>query len=350
MKAKLNDPGLFKSIRSFLTAYLPVVKKHSPHTVRAYQDALNLYFSFLDEQYHLKLKDIRTDDFNQEKIVDFLEWLKMTRKNEAPTINQRLSHIRGFCKYLTRSDVLSYMSYEDIRDIAEVKDTRITEFVWLSIEEVKLTLEQPDIHKKTGIRDRFFLALLYESGCRDNEILHLRVKDFVINQKGEPDINIFGKGNKHRRTPLSADIVPYFKEYSNIYHPNLNSEQERLMFYTVRNGIEAQMSADNVQRFMKSYEEKAKIIKDDLPHLHPHLFRRTRSMHLYIAGVPLPLVSEWLGHSDEETTRLYARATDEMKRQAHKKLEENADSVFKDEVAFKHADDEETIKKLSGLK
>ena len=74
-------------------------------------------------------------------------------------------------------------------------------------------------------------------------------------------------------------------------------------------------------------------------------------MHLYTAGVPLPLISEWLGHSNEETTRIYyAKATDEMKRQAQRKLEENQDFVFKDNVTFKYADDEETLKKLSGLK
>ncbi len=67
------------------------------------------------------------------------------------------------------------------------------------------------------------------------------------------------------------------------------------MFYTIRNGIKAQMSADNVQRFMKAYEGKSKLKKDDMPHLHPHLWRRTRAMHLYIAGVPLPLISKCLG-------------------------------------------------------
>ena len=45
-----------------------------------------------------------------------------------------------------------------------------------------------------------------------------------------------------------------------------------------------------------------------------------------------------------------ARATDEMKRQAQRKLEENEDPVFKDNVTFKYADDEEILKKLSGLK
>jgi len=40
---------------------------------------------------------------------------------------------------------------------------------------VKLVLGQPDINKKTGIRDRFFICLMYESGCRDDEILHMKM-------------------------------------------------------------------------------------------------------------------------------------------------------------------------------
>jgi len=152
MKVKLKDPNLFKSIKSFLTSYLPVVKKKSPHTISAYQYALNLYFQFLAENYHLELKDIRISDFNQEKIVGFLEWLKAVRKNEVTTINQRLFHIRGFCKYLMKNDVLSFILYEEIRDISEAKDARVMDFIWLSVEEVKLILEQPDINKKTGIR------------------------------------------------------------------------------------------------------------------------------------------------------------------------------------------------------
>jgi integrase len=65
------------------------------------------------------------------------------------------------------------------------------------------------------------------------------------------------------------------------------------------------MSSDNVQRFLKAYRESARETELGLVHLYPHLFRHTRAMHLYMAGVPLPLVAEWLGHSNMETTQIY---------------------------------------------
>ena len=36
-------------------------------------------------------------------------------------------------------------------------------------------------------------------------------------------------------------------------------------------------------------------------------------MHLYQAGMPLALITEWLGHADPETTLIYAHADTEMK-------------------------------------
>ena len=73
-------------------------------------------------------------------------------------------------------------------------------------------------------------------------------------------------------------------------------------------------------------------------------------MHLYLAGVPLPTISEWLGHSNIESTRFYAKVTEEMKRDALRKLSESDKSVFKNDVAFKYANNEEVLKRLCGLK
>ena len=66
------------------------------------------------------------------------------------------------------------------------------------------------------------------------------------------------------------------------------------------------MSSDNVSRILSECENELRKKKPDLIHLHSHLFRRTRAMHLYQAKVPLPTISEWLGHSNVETTRFFS--------------------------------------------
>jgi integrase/recombinase XerD len=71
-------------------------------------------------------------------------------------------------------------------------------------------------------------------------------------------------------------------------------------------------------------------------------------MHLCQAGMPLPLVSEWLGHSQLETSLIYAYADTEMKRAAVDRVISAENSVFTNEK-FKYKDDEKTIRKLYGL-
>lgn len=101
--------------------------------------------------------------------------------------------------------------------------------------------------------------------------------------------------------------------------------------------------------FMKKYGNMARSSAPEIPHLHPHLFRHTRAMHLYMAGMPLALVSQWLGHSQMETSLIYARATTEMKRKAINKISKAENSVFREDEKFKYTDNEDVIRQLYGL-
>ena len=132
-----------------------------------------------------------------------------------------------------------------------------------------------------------------------------------------------------------------------VYHQG--SSYEDYLFYTTRKGVRSQMSSDAAQAFIKKYGDKARATLTDLPHLYPHLFRHTRAMHLYMAGMPLELVSQWLGHSQMETSLIYARATTEMKRKAINKISSAENSVFKGDEKFKYADNEFVIQQLYGL-
>ena len=71
------------------------------------------------------------------------------------------------------------------------------------------------------------------------------------------------------------------------------------------------MSDDNVSRFLKKYAAQARIGNPHVPeHVHPHMFRHSRAMHLY--------------HEDPETTLIYAYADTEMKRQAVEKASQDS--------------------------
>ena len=99
----------------------------------------------------------------------------------------------------------------------------------------------------------------------------------------------------------------------------------------------------------KAITDYAKEKCKDFPKkIHPHMFRRSRAMHLYRSGMPLELLSQYLGHADVETTLIYAYADTEMKREAIRK----ADVVRggKEVPVEIWADNEDMILKLSGLK
>lgn len=347
---RIKDPFLFKQIKEYMVTYLPVIRRRSANTISSKKEAINLFLLYLQVTRKKKLSDVTTTDFNQTNIVSFMSWLQHERGNTATTVNQRLSHIRSFCRYLMKNDALSYGDLDRINDIARIKDTRVKELEWLSIEDTQMLLRQPDTSKKTGIRDRFYIALLYDSGCRNDEIINLRARDFVINKKGEAELHVIGKGTKYRCTPITSDLIEIYHQYWCVFHKDAAKYDDTPMFYTVRNGIITPMSDDNVRRFINKYDTEIRLKKPEIPHLHPHLMRHTRAMHLYMAGVPLPLIAEWLGHSHMETTQIYAQATVDMKRKAAEKLGENAKSVFKDDVAFKYADDDDVLKILCGLK
>lgn len=139
-----------------------------------------------------------------------------------------------------------------------------------------------DPRKYLSIRDRFFMALLYDSGCRDQEILDLKVKDLIVDNPEKAELHVTGKGNKYRTTPISKDIAEMYKRYCRAFDIDRNRDADEYLFVTrnTRNhGKIGKMSDDNTRRIFHKYETEIRESRPDFPHLHAHLFRRTRAMH-----------------------------------------------------------------------
>ena len=213
---KIKDPALFEKIRKFLTEDMPVLRKKSPNTVEAYRYTLNIYLVFLCEKHSKSLYNITVKDFSQKNILFFLDWLIEERGNKASTANLRLRHIKRFCRFLMDENILMISELSAIQKIAEIPNASEDTIKFLTIQETKLILSQPDTSKAIGIRDSLFMYLLYDSGCRIQEILSLKLKDFFV-QNGTAELHIIGKGNKFRITPISEELIPKFERYCRHY-------------------------------------------------------------------------------------------------------------------------------------
>jgi len=214
----------------------------------------------------------------------------------------------------------------------------------MSVEAVKILLQQPDTSTKQGIRDLFFMVLMYDTAARDCEMLGMRVCDFNPNEKV---VYLMGKGSKPRLVPVTDDTVKHFHNYINICHQGSDGTQS--MFYTIHRQQKTPMSDDNVARFIKKYSDKAKEICPEIPtKVHPHMFRRSRAMHLYRSGMPLALLAEWLGHENLETTLIYSYADTEMKREAIEKATANSPIKMNTEISIWEGN-EDIISRLCGL-
>jgi integrase/recombinase XerD len=302
---KVKDEKLFKMIRDYLVVYLPEQKCCSNDTVKSYREALNILLDYITGEKHIQLEDITFSLFNYQMIEGLLDWLEKTRNCSIATRNHRLSCIRSFFKYAGNMDPAVLAHRNDLQKIPLKKDMKLQVIDFMSEEALKAVLAQPDAETRNGVRDLFFMILMYDTAARDSELLDLKVKDISANSK-TPCVYLTGKGRKKRVVPVMQKTVEHFYRYMGIFHGVQGCDPNQYLFYITRHGIKQQMSDDNVARFMNKYGMAAKAVCKEVPlKVHPHMFRRTRAMHLYRAGMPLALLSEWLGHENPETTLIY---------------------------------------------
>ena len=339
----MND--FFKTIRSFLLEYLPNQRCYAENTIKSYRTALNLLVEYLRKEKKLKTSQISFAIFDRDIILGFLDWIQNARGCSLSSRNQRLMVLRSFFEYAGVLDCAQIAVHNDVKDVPTAKEQgRIVEF--LSEDALKTLLEQPNIHKGKGLRDQFFMTLMYDTAARCDEIRSMCVRDLRTKTK-DPIAYLLGKGNKPRIVSLLDKTVEHCNRYLQAYHEN--SSPDDLLFYTVSHGERHKMSADAVAAFMKKYGIQARAKCSEVPErVHPHQLRHTRAIHYYRDGMPLALIAELLGHASPESTKIYAFADSKMKRAAMEKADQKRNATPQPTAIWE--DDEEMILRLSGLK
>ncbi len=337
---------LVRAINGFFHIYLPRQRCFSKNTVDSYKTAFNLFLDYMLEQHDFPLHQMTLDDLNKDSLSGFVDWLSVVRKNSPGTCNQRLMAFRSFAKYLGIKDFTLSSVYADVCSVPTKKAAaKVVDF--LSEEGLKMLLMQPDTSKRVGIRNQCFMCLMYDTAARCQELLNFRLKDLLLTGNA-PFVYLTGKGNKTRAVPLMKATVVHLLNYLKIFHPDYKKGLDDYLFYTTSHGERHPMSRDTVQLFMKNYGKAARETCSDIPErVHPHQLRHTRAIHLYCGGMPLSILSEFLGHASEETTRIYAYADTEMKRKAIEKATPR--NIPGDETPIWDTSDDEVLRKLAGL-
>ena len=312
---KIKDTRFYGTVKDYLTVYLPSQKECSLNTVKSYREGLNLFLSFVANKKNVRIYQIGFDDLSPENMSDFVSWLQDERHCGKTTVNQRIAIIRAFLKYTGARfpDLNSY--YVKMQQIPFKKVEKDMTVDFFSEKALEAILRQPNPQKKSEHRNLFYLILLYDTGARNQEILDLHPADFITTGNSS-HVVIRGKGNKTRCVPIMNKTMEHFESYVKRFSIN-PKDADVTVFFTTSHGCRHPMSDDNVARFINSYAASARKECDEVPgKVTPHMFRHSRAIHLYRNGVPMVLISEWLGHSNLETTLIYAYADTEMKRKA----------------------------------
>ena len=345
-----NSLCFFKMVRDYFESFLPKQKGNSFNTIKSYKITMNQFLKHACSANNIKLSDFCFEMTSVKLLDNFLEEGEQYYGWSCSTRNQKLAAIRSFYKYVASRNISLMAYYQELLAIPMKKMSKNNQIEYFSENVLEILLRQPNTKTKKGIRDLVFMILMYDTGARIQEILDLKIGDLFLFSE-VPYVKLTGKGNKVRLVPIMEKTVNHLKNYLSIFH--LKTKDDSFVFCSKRKGIISQLSPDAVQKFINKYCASAHDVDEEVPfHIYPHMFRHSRAMHLYHGGMPLPLISEWLGHAQVSTTmEFYAQATIEMKKQAIEQATETISPLINisNKYNLDFENDEELIKRLYGL-
>lgn len=288
----MSEHGIDREPLDEYLVHLKIERDLADNSVESYQRDIEKYIDFLDSEKVLTWNAIDRYD-----IVLFLQRLKEEGQSENSIIRMT-SSLRQFHQFLrqekiTETDAMQY--------VKTPKKAEVLPKV-LSFKEVERLLETPDVKKEIGLRDRAILEVMYGTGLRISELVHLEMDELHLTMGF---IQTVGKGNKERILPIGGEAVRWLNEYLADGRPIFTSRASEESPYVFLNARGSGLSRQGVWKNLKKTVQKAGIKQNVTPHMLRHSF----ATHLLENGADLRIVQELLGHSDISTTQIYTHIT-----------------------------------------
>lgn len=296
MKTDLDN--FFKYLRAELNS--------SEKTIIAYQKELEKYQLFL-EQNKISYLDIKRDEARE-----YLKSLSL-KKYKNSSISHNLCAIRAFYRYLVIKGKLTKNIFNSIKNpkmekklpnfLTEEEIKKVLDFnnPKYNITDLGLPVLYPYQNNIYTSRDLLIVELLYDTGCRVNELVNIKLSDIDLTSK---HIKIMGKGSKER--------IVYFGDYTVERINNYLGDRKTIL--AKKDSPYLLVSSESGRLTTRRIEE---ILDDIIKHLGlknkitPHTLRHTFATHLLNNEADLRSVQELLGHESLSTTQIYTHVTNE---------------------------------------
>ena len=268
--------------------YLEYEKKYSPHTIDAYRRDLSHFERFLSETG------------KETEVIDFRlirRWIvSLVAKGDASrTVNRKIVTLRSFFKYLMKKGWIAGNPMEKV-ELLKI-DKNLPVFVSTGKMDELLDEEPVNTFEFKTMRDRMVLELLYMTGMRLSELIHLNESDIDLNAMM---VKVLGKRNKERIIPLTAPFCNVLAQYLSLKKTNF-PDTERLFVLDSGKPLYARW----VQRLTSNCLGMVTTMKKRSPHVLRHSF----ATNILDNGAELNAIKEILGHANLAATQVYTHSS-----------------------------------------
>jgi integrase/recombinase XerD len=274
-----------QSFRNFET-YLRLEKSLSENSIEAYLNDVHKL-----ENYFIETgSDITPTRVSYSDLKSFLLWYSSDNHNTR-TQSRVLSGVRAFFRFLLIEGEIE----DNPATLIESPKIGLKLPEVLSVNEIDRMIEEIDLSKPEGHRNKAIIETLYGCGLRVSELVNLRLTDI---HNGEGYVIVTGKGNKQRLVPVSGKALKEIEIYKK-ERDRLSVIYDQNILFLNRRG--ARLTRAMIFTIIKDLAAKAGIIKN----ISPHTFRHSFATHMIEAGADLRAVQEMLGHESIITTEIY---------------------------------------------
>ncbi len=297
-------PGMRQLIDQYLD-HLRVVRRLADLTVESYGRDLTLLARWAVGQ------SLALDKVDRADLEAFVRDL-MSRSYSPRSVARVVACVRGFYKFLLMDRRLTENPADDLRAPRAWPALP----TYLSVEEVDKLLEAPDTSTPRGLRDRALIEVLYATGLRVSELVHLKAADLNLDAGY---LTCVGKGSKERIVPLGEQAIDWVTRY--IRHARgvlLKGRTSPWLFVNGPRG--APLTRVGFWKLLKRYGAAVGVGE----RLTPHVLRHSFATHLLDRGADLRAIQMMLGHADLSTTQIYTHVLEARLRAVYDKFHPRA--------------------------